>query len=45
MDDILLKRNLVKSRYPGKEWDKKVDKMSDAQVIAVYMRLKAQNQI
>lgn len=31
-------RELLKERYPSKKWAAQVDKMSDAQVIAVYMR-------
>jgi len=35
-------RQLLKSAYPAsKTWAQKVDKMSDAQVIAVLMRLKS----
>lgn len=32
-------RAIVRKTYPGYEWHKKVDKMSDAQIIAVYYRL------
>lgn len=38
-------RELLKSAYPSKKWAAKVDKMSDAQVIAVLRRLQAQNKI
>jgi len=34
-------RQLLKRAYPSKQWAQKVDKMSDAQVIAVLMRLKS----
>lgn len=45
-NDILLKRQLVKDAYNGSpKWAAKVDKMTDEQVIAVYFRLKQQNQI
>lgn len=45
-DDILLKRQLVKDAYNNSpKWSKKVDGMTDQQVIAVYFRLKQQNQI
>lgn len=32
-------RDWVKSAYPGPNWAKKVDKMTDEQVLAIYMRL------
>lgn len=43
-------RELLKSAYkvggkPSPKWVRKVDKMSDAQVIAVLRRLQAQNKI
>jgi hypothetical protein len=38
-------RELVKRAYPSKTWAAKVDKMSDAQLIAVLMRLKLQGKI
>lgn len=45
-DDIYLKRQLVKDAYNNSpKWNKKVDGMTDQQVIAVYFRLKQQNQI
>lgn len=45
-NDILLKRQLVKDAYNGSpKWAAKVDKMTDEQVIAVYFRLKKNNQI
>lgn len=45
-NDILLKRQLVKDAYNGSpKWAAKVDKMTDEQVIAVYFRLKQNNQI
>jgi hypothetical protein len=34
------KRAALKQLYPSKNWAAKVDKMSDAQVIAVYLRPK-----
>lgn len=44
--DILMKRQLVKDAYNGSpKWTAKVDKMTDEQIIAVYFRLKQQNQI
>ena len=45
-NDILLKRQLVKGAYNGSpKWAAKVDKMTDEQIIAVYFRLKQNNQI
>ena len=32
-------RGWVKSAYPGPNWSKKVDKMTDVQVLAMYQRL------
>ena len=45
-NDILLKRQLVKDAYNGSPtWVAKVDKMTDEQIVAVYFRLKQNNQI
>jgi hypothetical protein len=33
-------REKLKKLYPGDKWSKKVDKMSDAQVAAVLIRMK-----
>jgi len=30
----------IKKAYPGKKWADRVDKMTDAQLVAIYMRLK-----
>lgn len=38
-------REAVKAAYNSPKWAAKVDKMSDQQAIAVYMRLKAQGKI
>jgi hypothetical protein len=38
-------RELVKGAYPGTAWAKKVDKMTDGQVFAIYARLKQQGKI
>lgn len=38
-------RELLKTVYPSKKWATKVDKMSDSQVVAVYMRLRAQGKL
>lgn len=43
--DVAQKREAVKGAYFGPGWKKKVDKMSDEQVIAVYLRLKNQQKI
>lgn len=38
-------RELLKQAYPSPKWAKKVDKMSESQVVAVLMRLKAQGKL
>lgn len=38
-------RETLKNAYPSRKWAQKVDKMSDSQVVAVLMRLRAQNKI
>lgn len=38
MTDIESKRAWVEDMYPGPRWKAKVRKMSDAQVVAIYMR-------
>lgn len=38
-------RNLLKEVYPSKLWTQKVDKMNDAQVTAIFLRLKSQGKI
>lgn len=38
-------REAVKKAYPSRKWARKVDAMSDAQVIAIYTRLCEQNVI
>jgi hypothetical protein len=38
-------REQLKGVYKNETWAKKVDNMSDDQVIAVYMRLKAQGKL
>jgi hypothetical protein len=37
-DDMIAKREFVKSLYPGDKWRNRVDKMRDDQVIAIYLR-------
>ncbi|ADD80959.1 gp068 [Rhodococcus phage ReqiPepy6] len=45
-NDILLKANALKGAYPGSPtWKSKVDKMSDNQIVAVYLRLKRENKV
>jgi hypothetical protein len=38
-------RALLKNRYPSKAFAAKVDKMSDAQVIAILRRLQRENKL
>lgn len=38
------KRAAIRALY-GDQWKAKVDKMSDAQVVAVYLKFKSQNKI
>lgn len=38
-------REQLKKVYPSSKWAQKVDKMSESQLVAVYMRLKQQNKI
>lgn len=38
MSDIDQKRDYVHGLYPGKGWKERVLKMSDAQVVAIYLR-------
>lgn len=38
-------RELLKKAYPNKQWARRVDNMSDSQVVAVYMRLKLQGKV
>jgi hypothetical protein len=38
MSDIEVKRAYVADLYPGPGWKKKVQRMPDAQVIAIYLR-------
>lgn len=45
MSDVEKKRQALLGAYPGYKWAEKVKKMSDDQVIAVYMNLKRQNRI
>lgn len=38
-------RETLKGVYPSKKWAQRVDKMTDSQVVAVYMRLKLQGKV
>jgi hypothetical protein len=38
MSDIEKKRGFVYDLYPYKGWHRKVNKMSDAQILAIYLR-------
>jgi hypothetical protein len=38
-------REAVKAAYPSDSWKEKVDKMSPAQITAIYLRLKAQGKL
>lgn len=38
MSDIAKKREFVLGMYPGPGWHKKVRKMSDAQIVAIYLK-------
>ena len=40
-----MEREALKSLYPNPRWALKVKKMSDAQAVAVYMRLRMQNKL
>jgi hypothetical protein len=45
MDDIFRKRELVTQAYPTHTWKAKVSKMTDNQVVAIFLRLKGQGKI
>lgn len=46
MDDVSQKREALKAAYStSRRWATKVNKMSDSQVIAVYLRLKSQGKV
>ena len=38
-------RDLVEQAYPGQEWKKKVEKMTDEQIVALYLKLLRQGKI
>jgi hypothetical protein len=39
------KREAVREAYSGEKWKDKVDKMSDDQITAIYIRLKTQGKV
>jgi len=46
VSDVEEKRKAIAEAYPGSlTWEDKVAKMQDSQVIAVYLRLKAQGKV
>lgn len=45
VNDIWRTRQAVTAAYPGPVWVAKVAKMSDSQVVAVYMRLKLNGKV
>jgi len=45
MSDTEHKREILKGVYPSPKWTAKVNKMSEGQVIAVYLRLKEQGKV
>jgi hypothetical protein len=44
MSDIEKKRAFVYDMYPGKGWHAKVKKMSDAQIVAIYLKHQSEPQ-
>jgi len=40
-----MERQAIKKVYPTDKWSAKVDKMSDAQVVAIYLRFKSQKRL
>lgn len=45
MADAVKEREALKLVYRGQKWVDKVNKMTDAQVVAIYMRFKAQHKL
>lgn len=45
MASTVQKREALKQAYSGQKWADKVNKMSDNQVIATYLRLKGQGKV
>ena len=43
-DNTWKERNLLRNLY-GDDWKKKVDKMSDKQVIAIYLKFKKEGKV
>ena len=44
-ESIESKRNAVAAAYPARKWRDKVEKMPDHQVIALYLKFKAEKKI
>jgi hypothetical protein len=38
-------RDEIKAAYPGEKWSKKVNKMADNQVLAIWFRLKKEGKV
>lgn len=45
MSEMNRMRSEVTKAYPGKGWKKKVEKMSDDKVTAIYLNLKARKRV
>lgn len=45
MNDIEQKKQALLKAYSGPSWTNRVMNMTDAQIIAIYLRLKAQGKI
>jgi len=43
--ECLRRREKVKAVYPGEKWARRVDAMSDHQVIAIFMRLRGEGKL
>lgn len=43
--EVTRMREALKRTYSGEKWSKRVEKMPSKQVVAVYLRFKAQNKI
>lgn len=45
MTTTLNEREMLKKAYPSKSWARRVDKMSDSQIAAIFLRLRAQGKV
>jgi hypothetical protein len=43
--EAMLRREKVKSAYKSSAWSARVDKMSDSQITAVYLRLRSEGKV